>query len=141
MATNKKPRVNKKKEELVADIEKTQRIERMKVLARLIWPFLEPQKSIYDAQTVLNATAGFLKNEFNKKADLIIVKDLPVDLSKEDEGEIKTAIEHLLQLLQTEKAEDTIALLERMGNSFGQFAALEYLKNPMSAINRDEFIA
>lgn len=141
MATNKKPRVNKKKEELVADIEKTQRIERMKVLARLIWPFLEPQKTIYDAQTVLNATAGFLKQEFNKKAELIIVKDLTVDLSQEEDGEIKTAIEHLLQLLQTEKAEDTIALLERMGNSFGQFGALAYLKNPMSVMNRDEFIA
>lgn len=138
---NKKPRVNKKKEELVADIEKTQRIERMKVLARLIWPFLEPQETIYDAQTVVNAVAGFLKVELNKKIDLIIVKDLPVDLSKEEDGDIKTSMEHLFQLLQTEKAEDTIALLEKMGNSFGQYAASEYLKNPISVMNRDEFIA
>ena len=139
--TAKKPRVNKEKEEIAAQMASTQRVERMKVLARLIWPFLEPQETIYDAQTVLNATAGFLKQELNKKTELIIVKDLPVDLSKEKDSEIKNGINHLLQLLQTEKAEDTIQLLEKMGNSFGQYAALEYLKNPMSIMERDKFIA
>lgn len=137
----KKKRVNKTKDELAEQIAKTARIERMKVLARLVWPFIQDQKTIYDAQTAVNAAAGFIKQELQAKTEQIIVKDLPIDLSNEKDSPIKAAVENLIQLMQTEKAEDAANLLEKMGNSFGQFAASKYMANPVSWISMDEFIA
>ncbi len=134
-------RHNKTKEEIATQLVSTAKVERMKVLARLIWPFIQDQKSIYDAQTALNAAAGYIKQELNAKATQIIVKELPIDLKDEKASLIKTAVENLIGLLQTEKADDAAALLERMGNSLGQFAAAKYMKEPMSAVSMDEFIA
>lgn len=136
-----KKRVNKTKDELAEQMAKNARIERMKVLARLIWPFIKDQKTIYNAQTAVTAAAGFIRQELEKKTEQIVVKDLVIDLSHEEDSEIKTAVEHLIQLMQTETAADASALLEKMGSSFTSFGASEYLKNPMSSVSMDEFIA
>lgn len=137
----KKKRVNKSKEEIADQIQKTARVERMKVLARLVWPFIQDQKTIYDAQTAVTAAAGFIKQGLELKTEQIIVKDLVFDLSADDASPIKTAVENIVNLMGTEKAADAAALLEKMGSSFTMFGASKYLTNPMSDVSADEFIA
>lgn len=137
----KKPRVNKSKPELEAEILRKQKVDRQKVLARLIFPFIEDQKTIYDAQTVVMATSGFIKAAIAERMTQLVVKDLAIDLSKETDSPIKAAVEALLGLLQTENADDAAALLERFGNGLGQFSSKKYMENPMSIIPIDEFVA
>lgn len=137
----KKPRVNKSKPELEAEILRKQKIDRQKVLARLIFPFIEDQKSIYDAQTVVMALSGFIKAAIAERMTKLVVKDLTIDLSNEADSPIKASVEALLGLLQTENADDASALLERFGNGLGQFASKKYMENPMNIIPVDEFVA
>jgi hypothetical protein len=134
-------RVPKNKEELRAEMARIEKIERQKVLARLIFPHIADQKTIYDAQTVVQALAGFIKQELALKASNIIVKELPVDFSNEKDSPIKKAMVDLIVLLQTEKADDCVALLERFGSGLGQFSASKYMENPMSSVNVDDFVA
>jgi hypothetical protein len=107
-----------------------------------MFPFLQDQKTIYDAQTVVNAAAGYIKQELSIKVANIIVKDLPVDLSKDKSDKVLVdAVTNLVNLFQTEKADDAIALLERFGNGLGQFSSAKFMENPMSVIKPEEFIA
>lgn len=136
------PRVNKSKEDIAAQMAFMQKIERQKVLARLIFPFIQDQKTIYDAQTVVNAAAGYIKQELALKASNIIVKELSVSISA-DKGDkvLKDAVENLINLMQTEKADDAVALLERFGNGLGEFSSKKYMENPMNIIKVEDFIA
>lgn len=137
----KKPRVNKNKDEIAAQMKQDARIARQKVLARLIFPFIEDQKTIYNAQTVVMAASGFIKAAVAQRMTELVVKDLAIDLSKEDDGPIKSAVQALLGLLQTENADDAAALLERFGNGLGQFSSKKYMENPMNIIPIDDFVA
>lgn len=137
----KKPRVNKSKEEIAAQLAHKQKVDRQRVLARLIFPFIQDQKTIYDAQTVVNALAGYLKQDFETKTRAIVVKDLTVDLSKEEESPIKTAVLNLQGLLQAESADSAIEILQLVGNGLSQFASKKYMENPMNIIPVDEFVA
>ena len=137
----KKPRINKTKAELQAELEHKAKIDHQKTVARLIFPFIEDQPTIYDAQTVVNAAAGYIKYGAQQKALELSVKDVSIDLKKEPDSPLKTAVENVLNLLQDEQADSAVALLERFGNGLGQFSAAKYLKNPMNIIPVDEFIA
>lgn len=122
-------------------MEKTVKIERQKKLARLIFPVLQTQKTIYDGQTVVNAVAGFIKIGIANEMVKLNVKDVDFDLSKEKRGAIKDAMLQIHALLLGENADEAAALLERFGNGLGQFSSSEYMKNPMSDIDIDKFIA
>ena len=141
MATKPK-RVNKSKEQIAAQMVSQQKVERMKVLARLIYPFIEDQKSIYDAQTVLNAAAGYIEHEHQLKTSNIIVKDLPIDLSKDGgEKRLVDAVQNLINLLQTEKSDDSVALLKRFANGLTTFSSQKYMEQPMNTIKIDDLFA
>lgn len=138
----KKKRVNKSKEEIAEHIASQARVERMKALVRLMWPFIEDQKSIYDAQTVVSAAGGFIKESLQVKTKGITVADLELDLSvKEADNAVHTAAVKIIELLKTEPAESTAALLDRFGQTLGSFSSKKYLQNPMSAITLEEFMA
>lgn len=134
-------RVLKSKDEIKAEMEKGQRIARQKKLARDIWPLIAGLKSIYDAQTAVNAAAGYMKLELALKMTTVLVQDLTVSLKAEKKSDIKDSVQKIIALLAEQSADDAVALLERMGNGFGQYAALQYLKNPMDKIKVDDFIA
>lgn len=137
----KQPRKNKSKAELQAELDHKAKIDHQKTVARLIFPFIEDQPTIYDAQTVVNAAAGYIKYGTQQKAIALSVKDLSIDLSKEPVSPLKTAVENVLNLLQDENADGAVALLERFGSGLGQYASVQYMKNPMNIIPVDEFIA
>lgn len=134
-------RVPKSKEELKVQMAHLQRVEKQKQLARLVFPVVASMKTIYDAQTVVNALAGFVKAELADKLSTYRVIDLDITLSKEKDGPIKAAILALRDVIETETAEDAAALLEKFGNSLGQYSSSQYMKNSMKSIKMDEFIA
>ena len=134
-------RVNKTKAELEAQIKHNDKIERQKLVAKLLWPFIADMKSVYDAQTVLQAVAGYMKYDLVSRETKLSCADLSMDLTKEKESEIKTAMQHVFNQLATENAKDSILLLETMANKLPEFIATKHLKDPMSTVKVEEFIA
>ena len=141
MATKTK-RVPKSKDELKAQMAHLQKVEHQKKLARRIYPLIEDQKTIYDAQTVLNAAAGYIKNELARKSTSFTVAELSVDASK-DKGDkaLVKAVQNIIELLQGEKADDSVALLERFANGVAQYSSGKYMENPMKVIGIEDLIA
>lgn len=137
----KKPRINKTKDQLIAEQKHLQKIEREKSLVKLMFPLIENNKTIYDAQTSLQALSGFIKVKVDEKANELMVKDLVFDLKNEPESEVKTSILSLIDMLQLEKAKDISSLLERFGNILAQHSANEFMKQPMSVVTVDKIIA
>lgn len=117
------------------------KIDKQKKLARKIFPVLKDFSSIYDAQTAVQAAAGFIKAGLANKMVQLDVKSVGFNLSKEKPGEIKDAMLEIYSILMDENADESIALLERFASGLGQFSASVYMKNPMSEIKEDEFIA
>ena len=136
----KKKRIPKSKDELKVQMAHLQKIERMKRLARLVWPKIIDLKTIYDAQTALNAASGFIKQDLAIKTDNILVNDLTITL-KEKQSAVKTAVEELIELLGTESASEAANLMEKMANSLGQYGASQFMKNPVKDIDINDFIA
>lgn len=139
--SSKKPRVNKSKTQLVEDIQKKQKTDRERTLVKLMFPLVEGQDSIYDAQTAVAALSGFIKADVDRRAAELLVQDLKIDLSKEKDSKIKTAVLELLGLLGPEKARDVANLLERFGNTLAQYSAHEYMKQSMKEISLDKILA
>lgn len=134
-------RINKSKEEIAAQMKYNQEIEHQKKLARAMFPILSSQETIYDAQTVVAALAGFIKADMEDKIAALKVKDLEIDLSKEKDSPIKTAMLELRKLFEKESADDAAKLLERFGTTLSQYSSKEYMKNSMDTIKMDDFIA
>jgi|ERR1700761_2272178 len=134
-------RVNKSKEEIAAQMKYQQEIEHQKKLARAMFPILSSIETIYDAQTAVAALAGFIKADMEDKIAALKVQDLEIDLSKEEDSPIKTAMLELRKLFDGESADDSAKLLERFGDTLAKYASKEYMKNPMDIIKMDDFIA
>jgi len=134
-------RVNKSKDQLIADLKNIEKINREKTLVKLMFPYLKDQKSIYDAQTVLGALSGFVKIELDKKVAALLIKDLEINLDKEQPSEIKTAIISLIGLLELENAQEMAKLLERFGNTLAQYSAHEFMKHPISEIKIENIVS
>lgn len=137
----KNPRTNKTKQIITEEIRRQDDLKREIALCKLIWPIIATQESIYDAQTILNATSGFINFGFQKEMDKVKVRDLKIDLAKEPESEIKEAMISLLALLEPEKSKETASLLERFGKTLAQYGSAQYLKNSMSVLKMKDIIA
>ena len=134
-------RANKNKQEIAAEMNMKEVVKKERELAGIIFDAIKDQDSIYDAQTAVNALAGYIKYELNMKQHSLVLNDLLVDLKNEKDSKVKTAIERLKSELQGEKALDTAELLERFGKNLVLFGADKYMKNPMSIIKLEDFVA
>jgi len=132
---------NKSKEQIASDIVRVQKANREKSLVKLMFPLIEGMSSIYDAQTALQALSGFIRNELDLKNSEFVLQDLKIDLSKEKDSEVKTALVNLIDMLAIEKAKDLSDLLQRFGNILAQHSANKFMKNPMSDIALKDIIA
>lgn len=137
----KKPRASKTKQEITEEMRRKAKINREIALCKMIWPLLEVQDSIYDAQTVLNAASGYVSFETQKRMDEIKVSELKIDLSKEPESKIKDSVLSIIGLIDGESAKDSSSLLERFGKTLSQYGAAQYLKNPMKSISMKDIIS
>lgn len=138
---SKAKRIPKSKDELKATMEKDQRIARQRKLVRELWPLIEKLDTIYDAQTAFNAASGYIKYELSIQMSKVSVKDLKISLKDEKASDIKDSVFNILELLSFESASDVADLLEAVGNKIGQFGAYQYLKNPMTDLKLDDFVA
>lgn len=136
-----KKKLNKTKEEIVSDIQQAEKIKALKQMVSDIYPFLVSQKTIYDAQTVVNALSGFIAAHVQKKVLEIKLGDLPIDLSKEEDSEIKEAILKIMRFLRENSAQEVSETLEKFGRALSQYSANEYMKQPMKIIKLEDLVA
>jgi anionic cell wall polymer biosynthesis LytR-Cps2A-Psr (LCP) family protein len=139
--TVQKKRVNKSKDEVAAEMKHKAVVAQQKELVKKIFAAISNQDTVFDAQTVLNALSGFIKYELQQKEATLKINDLLLDLSKQPKGKISKAMEILKAELQNESAKDIAMLLERFGNTLGQYSAATFMKNKMSKIKIEDILA
>lgn len=139
--TVQKKRVNKSKEEIAAEMKHKAVVSQQKELVKKIFAAIANQDTVFDGQTVLQALSGFIKYELSQKEATLKINDLLIDLSKQPKGKITKAIAELKVELQNENAKDTAQLLERFGNTLGQYSAATFMKNKMSKIKIEDILA
>lgn len=137
----KKPRLNKAKEQIAAEMKARANNDEKKVLARKVYPCVEGLDSVFDAQTVFLAMSGYIKAYLESEINKFSTATLAIDLSKENDSKIKTAMLEILVLIADDKAEVAMQVLDTMGNKLSQHLALNALKGPMSQIPAKDFIA
>jgi hypothetical protein len=134
-------RINKSKGEIVEDIKRKEKIEHMKWVVRTLYPLIERQDTIYDAQTVVNALSGFITAHIEKKVLDIKMNQLEIDLSGEEVSKIKSSIENIITLMRNESAQELSETLERLGQALSQYSANKFMKQPMSTIKLEDILA
>jgi len=139
--TVQKKRVNKSKEEIATEMKHKAVVSQQKELVKKIFAAIANQDTVFDGQTVLQALSGFIKYELSQKEATLKINDLLIDLSKQPKGKITKAIAELKVELQNENAKDTAQLLERFGNTLGQYSAATFMKNKMSKIKIEDILA
>ncbi len=136
----KAPLKNRSKEDIKAEIARTNKVKHERELALKIWEHIKGMKSIYDAQTALQAVSGFVTFEYARKTQNVLCGDLTVDLKREKDKEMKKIMEAILVIIKGENAKDTAGFLERYGKMLAMYSSMEYMKKPMSELNRDKII-
>lgn len=134
-------RQNFSKEQLVQQMKFQDEVRHLKEIVVTLFPKLEGLDTIYDAQTTVNALSGFITAHIEKKVVDIKMRDLEIDLSKEEDSKIKTAILEIIALFPDESAQYLSESLERLGVKLPQFAADKFLKQPMSACTIEDFVS
>lgn len=132
---------NKQKQELVNEAKRMAYINKQKDLARKIFPFIQSQKTVYDAQTALTAVSGYIKEQLTKKIQETKVSDLKVEMANEKQKEIKAAMDGILAAVQDDEAENVEKILLMMSDKLAQYGANKFLKQPMSEVSVKDFIA
>lgn len=137
----KAPRVNKTKPEIANDMANQVKITKEKEIGRKVFDCIKDQKSIYDAQTVVQAVAGYISLDLMRKEKVLKVSDMIIDISKEKDEAIVTAFKAILEVVKDESAKDISLFLEKFGGALSQYSSVEYMKKPMSEIKTEQFIA
>lgn len=134
-------RVNKTKKEIVNDMQMQDKVKHIKEVVRNIFPMIEKLDSVYDAQTAVNALSGFISAYIEQRVAVIKLSELPIDLSKEEESNIKTAILEIMELLKDESAQEVSETLERLGTTLQQYIIHTHMTQPMSSIKIDDLVS
>lgn len=136
----KKNRIPKTKAELVAHMKQEEKINKMVMLTKLMWPLIESQEKIYDSQTTFNAIAGYIELGMKLKEDELTVGSLGIDLKDEKDSPIKQAMLGILGLVEHESARDVMTLARKIADMMGQYGANEFLKGPMSTLKVTDLV-
>lgn len=134
-------RVNKSKEEISAEMVHTAKVNHMKEIVKNLFPIVEKVDTIYDAQTVVNALSGFIAALLEQEVVKIKLSQINIDLSKEEDSKIKTAILEVVDLFKDESAQEMTETLERFGSTLSKLGAHKFLQKPMSEITIDDLLA
>lgn len=137
-------RINKSKEQLLRETkaleQQKERLIKDKYIATVIFPLVENLKTVYDAQTALNAASGWVQYALVAEEAKLKVSDLNIDLSKQKDGEIGSAVEDILIKTKDFGAKDVADMLSRMGQKLAEYVTTEHMKDPMTIKTKD-FIA
>lgn len=132
-------RAVKSTQQIKAEISQNEKVTHIKEVVAKVFPLLEVD-TVYDAQTVVNALSGFISAHVEAELYKIKLSDVNIDLSKEEDSKIKTAMVGLIDLLKDEPAKDLAQTLERLGKVFAEFGAAKFLKEPMTAIKIEDIL-
>ncbi len=132
---------NKTKEEIAGDMKMQEKVKQIKEMVRLIFPVIEKVDTVYDAQTVVNALSGFIAALIESKVALIKLQELDIDLSKEEDSKIKTAILGIMDLMKDESAQELSETLERLGTTLQQYIVHKHMSAPMETIKIDDLVS
>src|SRR5574343_353676 len=129
-------RINKSKDQIQYELAQKEKVEKLKNMVRHVFPHLENQDSIYDAQTVVNALSGFIQALLEPEIAKIKLSqlDIKTHLDKEEDSKIKDAIIDIARLMSNESAEELAETLERLGQTLSQYSAHTFMKKPMSEV-------
>lgn len=138
----KKPRVNKTKAELIIQQKQEAKIAHSASLVKIMFPLLETQESIYDAQTALHALGGYIEYGLKIKDEGLKVGELglKIELEKEKDSKVKTVMLDILGLIEIENARDTMILVRKLADVMGQFGASQFVKGPMTNIKITDIV-
>lgn len=134
-------RSNASKQELELIQAQQGRITRQKAIAKIIFPALQELDTVYDAQTVVQAVSGFIKYAIETRLQALKVSDLTLDSGKGGNVKVRESIQKVLDLVANSSAEEVEGILSIMGQKFPEYFATKGLKEPMSSIPENEFIA
>ncbi len=137
----KKVRTNKTKEQIVDDMKHQEKVAHIKDVVRGIFPYLEKVDTVYDAQTVVNALSGFIAALIEKNVAEIKLGDLDIDLSKEEDSKIKTAIQDIIRFEAEESAQELSETLERLGTTLQAYIVHKHMSAPMETIKIDDLVS
>lgn len=138
-------RVNKSKDQILREMKQQEKVkaeqDRVKYIAKTSFPFVEEVKTVYDAQTVFNAAAGYIATALADQVSKIKVKDLVIALSKEKtQPELHKAVENIVNSMGNVPAEDVAEVLQKMGQKLAEYVANKGLKEKMT-IKTSDFVA
>lgn len=128
------------KDEVLQEMLYKQKMATIKKMVETIYPHVENISSIYDAQTVVNALSGFLSAHIEKKVLDIKTNDIEIDLSNEEDSEIKTAILAIVKDMDGQSAQVLSETLEKFGQALSQFSAHTFMKQPMKTIKLEDIL-
>lgn len=133
-------RKNKSKEEISQQLANDKKVAHIKDLVRIVFPVIENMDTVYEAQTTVNALSGFIEAEIEKIAGKVKLSEIEIDLSKEEEGSIKTALTELVALFPDESAQELAETMERLGTTLQAFVSNNAMKEKMT-ITVDDIVS
>ena len=133
-------RKNLNKDEIRAQMAQKAKIAHITEVVRGVFPLLDVD-SVYDAQTVVNALAGLIAVDIEKKVQEIKLSEVNIDLSSEKDGKIKTAILAIIDKCQEESAQELSETLERLGSTLQAYGTDLFLRGPMSAVKVTDIVS
>lgn len=133
-------RKNKSKEEISQQLANDKKVAHIKDLVRIAFPVIENMDTVYEAQTTVNALSGFIEAEIEKIAGKVKLSEIEIDLSKEEEGNIKTALTELVALFPDESAQELAETMERLGTTLQAFVSNNAMKEKMT-ITVDDIVS
>lgn len=136
----KQSRKNLSKEQITEQIANEAKIAHIKEIVRIAFPAIEKLDSIYDAQTAVNALGGLIEAEIENVVKKIKLSDLTIDLAKENDSKIKTAILKLASLFPNESAQEISETMERLGSTLQAYVANNAMKGKMN-IKVDDLVS
>lgn len=141
----KQKRVNKDKaqiaREMAMEAKRKADQDKVRYIAQTAFPFVEKLKTVYDAQTVFSATAGYISTNLATEVSKIKLKNLNITLSKEKtDADLHKAVENIIKAMGDIAAEDVADVLEIMGRKLGDYVVNKGLKEKMT-IKTSDFVA
>lgn len=136
----KKQRNNLSKEQIKEQIANEAKIQHIKGIVRTAFPLIQKVDTVYDAQTAVNALGGLIEAEIENKVRAIKLSELTIDLSKEKDSKIKTAILKLYDAFKDESAQEFAETMERIGTTLQAHVANEGMKGKMK-IKVDDIVS
>lgn len=137
-------RVSKDKSQIAREMafqeKQKAKLDKQKYIAKTIFPFVEKLKTVYDAQTVFNAVAGYIDSTLAIEVSKIKVSDLNIVIDTKKGGELEKAVVNILKSMENVSAEDVSDLSQKMGQKLAEFVANKGLKDKMT-IKTADFVA